>query len=170
MQQQTQLQQIYTPPVNPADIIQKRKYIEKINLYVKNFPEYLTHFDLNNLNTKSLQEVEMLADEVKFTVGCRNSSQQLEGFFIVGSTLIENLGPMLGLQTKGLTGMLVNKTNLDTVKEIGIEMSEMVYTEPHIRLTQMILMTTLACHRNNRSANLLDKPIREEIKNKYNDL
>jgi hypothetical protein len=169
----------YTPQVEtPEQRIEKTKLVMKLKRYKEIYPKILEDFDLSkmHLDTLSIGDLCLLLEEVKFTVGCRNSSEFFLKSCLTGLAVGENLTTKFTpLKVEGLTYILANDDDFkNTIQEIGLEYQDLTSAPPHIRLLYIVSKTAFALHNQNLQKDLINQnvsgKVRSDVKDKYKDL
>lgn len=134
------------------EVEEKRKKLLMLSRYrqSKRFGHFLAEngFDLssNRIVGLSLQSLDALLNDVKFTIACKNTSGVVEAAAISGVMVLENVvTPWYNV--KGLSECLSKSaTYLDCVEEIALENQSYIYTKPTYRLMFEILKCAYMVH------------------------
>lgn len=138
--------------------IYRRKLILKLKSYATSFPdvcgELLKDKGLENMDTRQL---EVLLNEVKFTVGAR-TSQIVTGAFSSQILLLEQylLAENTSLYVEGpsvqLTQLANSKDYQDLVKELTLEYADWIYQRPENRFFAFMANAVMTMHSVNSKA------------------
>lgn len=170
--------------MDEEEMRERRDHIHKINLYVHHFKKELeeAHIALPQLSDLSTEDLELLHEEMKLVVSCRNSNKVNVGAFFYGLSQAEILASAVTpLRLQGLTSRL--QSNEDTEKllhQVFIKYSKMCYSEPEWQLAYQIVQNAAITHKVNTMQTDLKvaaakmftqpKPVRPELVQKYKDL
>ena len=161
------------------DLIEKTKLKLSILRYKDIFGAYLTHYgdrlNVENLDTLDNETLSSLIDEIRITVGCRNSASMISNSYFGLAGFVENLGPSIGLELQGLQASLMNsKMIVETLQEISLEYESLAYIPPIQRLvlgTGQILIGIHSLNQSNKKIqSFSNDKIKQDIVNKFDDL
>ena len=164
------------------DYIQKQNLISKCKRFVQSFPNDLSNITGGNnqlfchrLHELECHQLEILLKNIQFEINQPRVSQLFNTIFFTSVNQIENLSGSFGFDVNGMTDVLQkNDECLNALKELNCLYDISGFSSPEIRLLMCVLMTGMNCYSNNKinkSLNIhLDKPIEEDIKEKYKNL
>lgn len=164
--------------IDSDDIIYKNNLIKKISLYKKEFSEFLTEIKHEQIEKKSIEELESILINVKDTVSNRNITQNINGIISLGPVAIENIGCSVGLELQGYSQLVnSNKEYYYTMKEIMIESNfmENINIDPKLRLmyilgTSAYFVHNLNSEKKKKLNSNLNSNINDNLKQKFSDI
>ena len=151
----------------------------KIIRYKELFGKHLTHYgdrlDINKLDELTTDELCNLSEEVKITVGSRNSGGFITSVYLGIAGVAEGLGPKIGMDLENLKVCLFNNEAIkDTLQELSLEYEDLVYMPPAQRLLLLTGQTIIALNEHNKFEKkkkiLNNSEIKKEILEQFSDL
>jgi hypothetical protein len=128
----------------------RRELMRKLFRYRVTFKDELTDLDLEDLGSKSYEELKTLLDDTEFMVSTRRSMGASRQMFLAGTVMMEQIGPYLGAELKGLTNVCANNPDLlTTVDEVAIKYEKQLVLDPVARLGILMGQLVLAVHTHN---------------------
>lgn len=159
------------------DTLKKMSLKNKLVSYRTNFAKYLEAYDLSitTLNGLSIEELELLSDEIKIVVETRNSGNMLKFYYIGGVDMVERVAPIVGMNLKGLGDILKNNEPIqETLNELSIKY-DVLHAQPvEARLCFLTLNAILAVNNLNRQKDAITKivegTVSKNIVDEFKDL
>ena len=169
---------------NNDDERTKRSLIWQITQYGTHFKNRLKEgcYTLpKNLDKKNSEELEKIKDEIHAVIGLKSdlTNSIIKPVFLLGSGVLEEMLPELGINCQGLSGALNNNPKIEeTLRELAIELNWSTYIPPQYRLGMIMVSTIYGLHRINtqridQKNNLeqgLDKKVADNKKEEFKDL
>lgn len=164
------------------DYIQKQNLISKCKRFVQSFPNELSNITGGNnqlfchrLYELECHQLEILLKNIQFEINQPRVSQLFNTIFFTSINQIEHLSGSFGFDVNGMTEVLQkNDECLNALKELNCLYDISGFSSPELRLLMCVLMTGMNCYSNNKINHSLgihlDKPIEEDIKEKYKNL
>lgn len=175
-----ELQEILAQPSKPTidEILEKTKLILKLRRFAEFQKKNLEDFDLSRekLNELSTDDLRILLEQVKFSVGCRNSGDFFYKSVLGATNIAENMAVKFSsFRVQGLTFLLANDEEFkNVINEIALENQELTYLNPYQRLGYIFMKNALQLHQMNANREAIgvsiSKPINADVKAKFNDL
>jgi hypothetical protein len=172
MKQRAQAQPTSSPGVID-DTIDRRRLIQSIKNKYKAFPDRLSHVDMQSLETLSIDELDLLREDCRYSINTHGSSGHAELLYRMGMIGIENVAcTFTPLKLEGYAMMVTQPHIMDLVKEIALDYEELIYVDPKIRLGQALLLSALTLHVNNsgKESTQVTTEISESLREKNKDL
>jgi hypothetical protein len=156
--------------------------LSKIHSYIEKFQHKLYEITGTNLvlfkeSLKGYSDVEIAAllETIKTKISSNGINSGIHHIFHVGATVVENLGPILGLNLKNYADNLARNNSVrETIDEISIEHLSFMYVSPERRLAFLLLMNLVATHNMNETessmTSVLEEKVDVSIIEKYKDL
>lgn len=174
-------------PTNPSyslstvdqDVVDSHKIRISIVRYYQTFSKYLDMYgdrlSLVNLEPLTKQELEILLQEVKITVGCRSSSSLISNLYFGSLAMAEALAPKVNMKLDGLANAIASNQNIvETIKEISLEYESMSYIPPIYRLALFTSQSILYVNNHNKAEekkkDFLNEKVNNEIVNEFDDI
>ena len=134
-------------PTVVEDPIEKRKVILKVRRWLLEFEKHLGDFTNRDLEALSIEQLDILLREIKFTVSCRNvNTMSIRAF----KTMIVNIEYFCCTHTQircaGLSKLNEDEDLLDCVKEFSLENMELFYTKPQYRILYAVVSSIMTLH------------------------
>ncbi len=155
------------------DTLYKRRVIMSIQRYIATFPKKLGTFTkYSDYENMEVEELEKLLHEMKFTISCANSINNIPMMFTMGCSVFEAVAcDKTPFKLKGLTGALIgDETFMDTLKEVALENEQFMYSDPLTRLGMKIGMTALGLHYMNSQVPSVPSQPEVKVQEKFADL
>ena len=135
------------------DAKQRRVLLRKIRRYKAIFPEEVEDCDLDNLQARSIADLETSLADVQFAVETRRSTAQARSLFLASLAMGEAAGGFVGLKLQGLTGVAAQSEDLlRNVDEVALKYEAVTQLDPVARLALSVGQLALAVDQANRSA------------------
>ncbi len=148
------------------DTLKKMTLKNKLISYRTNFAKYLEAYDLTltTLNSLSMEELEMLADEIKIVIETRGSGNMLKFYYIGGVDMFERIAPVIGMNLNGLSEILKNNEAIqETLNELSIKY-DVLHTQPaESRLAFLTLNAILAINNRNKQLDSITKIVEGKV-------
>lgn len=140
-----------------SDDGQRLKLILKLKAYGNCFPEAAVVLKDKSLDGMSMRELELLLNQVKFTVGARTSGIVTAEFASGGLELLElGLASNTSLMVDGPAVSLSSINNSadyqSLVKELTLEYADWIYTKPENRFMAYLAKAIYSVHKINQKA------------------
>lgn len=161
------------------DIIEIQKLRLSIMRYKQLFPNHLILYGdrltLENLEKLTQDQLQRFLDEVKITVGSRNSASMITTSYMSAMGLAETLGPKLNMKLQGLQASLMNNQMImETLTEISLEYESLAYINPIQRLAIQTGQHILFLHQQNKANEqkeiFLKENTKKEIVEEFKDI
>lgn len=169
------------PIMTPEDAQLRRSKILEVSNWI-NHPRlgrHLIEFRSEDLNSKTIQELDVLLAEIKYTVNSKNNTFGMENAFKTGNIMIETMtNRFTNYDLTGYSQIMNNDDRvLDTVAEISLNYQNLSYVSPEKRLMYYMISSAIAVNSMNKAkqnqkviTDNLSKKLDEKVINKYNDL
>jgi hypothetical protein len=164
-------------PMTASDIIYKNKIMAKIKQYKETFQELLIQVNIDSLEEKNINELETLLLMIKEIVANRNMKKNIQQVINTIPIGIEYIATSFTpLKLNGYSDLLIKDPEFYyNCQEIILEydLFDNINTRPEYRLGYQMVLSALLCHKINcikESQINLNKPISEDVKNKYSNL
>jgi hypothetical protein len=160
-------------------VIERTKLKLKILRYKEGFSKFLEHYGdkLENKNLEGLsnEDLEFLLEEIRITVGTRNSSSMVSNVFMGLGGVAEHLAPRVGMDLHGLQYFMEKDQNIkDTLLELSLEYESFSYLPPMQRLMLQCGRLVMDVNNHNKALKLQkifnDSEMKKEVIEEFNDL
>lgn len=128
--------------------------LEKIKIYFGEYPfiaKLIPEFDV--LYAQPASRLRVMAEEALAAVSARSSENTVKGFIAAGTSALEALVPLVGLDASGLTNAIThpdNKGMQDLIKEACIKYDSLTSTPVELRIALEIVRTIKELDRYNK--------------------
>ena len=171
--------EILGSPLPSQNIIIKTTLKNTIMKYKLIFGKYLEVFndrlDASSLDSMTVDELNILLDEIRVSVGCRGSANLIKSGYNNAAGILENIAPAVNMNLRGLQAAVTGNEMLqETLDEISLEYSELSYVPPLYRLMYQSAYIVLALNQVNKDNEKIrlfnDSLIPQNIINEFQDL
>lgn len=146
------------------DTLKKMSLRNKLISYKTNFGKYLEGYDLSNISSLSMTELETLLQEVQIVVETRNSGNMLKFYYIGGIDVVERVAPIVGMNLRGLSEIMKNNDPIqECLNELSIKYDVLSAQPVEARLAFLTLNTILAVNNRNKQTESINKIVEGKV-------
>jgi hypothetical protein len=160
--------------VEPENELEKMNLMHLIERYKLKFPEDLKLVNTENLQSKSLKELNMIREKMSFFLGADSSVGLFGSCVDMGIDMWEGMASLAGARCKGLSVKLNRMKEWEKLKaEIELKHADLIHQPPEVRAALLIVGATYKLHKLNEG--LLESmapstgTVSPEIINKWQD-
>lgn len=135
--------------------------------------------DTKRLRKMSIDELNSIIHAVDFNIKVYGSGSFVKSGIGMALNAAETIGPMVGFQIQGLSGVVMNEKNLHTqhvLNELALKYESFAAVEPEIKFAYIILQTSIGLHYYNAAMQESEKrkenaaAVPSDFKEKYSGL
>lgn len=165
------------PQERQAQLMERLKLKSKILQYQEKFERELIayQYKMDKLDEFSNEDLVVFLDEIKIAVRQRNSLNMTKSLYFGGCDFVEKFGGKVGYDIRGFKNVLSSTQEIHKcLDEIALEFEDTMYMPATVRLgfiTLQVAMSLYEVRNTERIINTeLNKPLKQEIADLYNDL